>query len=304
MVQLFEILKIVVPGIILALFALHYQLRKKTEIRIETELVKQRIQAYESIYHAFCKLVNTQSPPLKSQLQIDQIIDIYNFTDLGVDYTTVFHSEAEFDTFYKELQDAITNNSVLLDYDTEQQTNKSMSILSEIKMCLDAFSDAERMHRVDEPKPKNAQRKIDYAYQLAGTLLKNDLNRSFLTLEDSLSRQLSNIEVVPSHRYIKRSWQWIHDRLSYIALLGTKVRYRVISIPSDYIMWFLLGHARKLFAQQMQQFYLLLEYIHVSDCYTFQQYQNLPSAKIDSISRDFWMRMALQMHTMNLGMLR
>lgn len=304
MEQFFEILNIVVPSTILALFALHYNLRKKTEIRIETELAKQRIRAYESIHSAFCKLGATQTPPLKEQSQIEHIIAFYDFCDIGIDYATVFSSETDFDAFYKEVQEAIANNSILLDYDTEQQANSSLGILSEIKMCLDAFSDAERMHRINEPEPKNAQRKIDYAYQLAGILLKNDLNRSFLTMEDALSKQMSNIEVVPSHRYFKRLWRWVCERLAYVALLGSKVRYRIISVPCEHIMFFFLGRHRSLFAQQMLQFHSLLQYIDVSDRYTFHQYQNLSSTRTDSLSRDFWKRMSLQLHTMNLGMMR
>lgn len=59
MEQVFEILNLVVPSLILALFALNYQLRKKVEIRIETQLAKQRIQTYESVHSTFCQLMST-----------------------------------------------------------------------------------------------------------------------------------------------------------------------------------------------------------------------------------------------------
>lgn len=73
MEQVFEILNLVVPSLILALFALNYQLRKKVEIRIETQLAKQRIQAYELVHSTFCQLMSTQSPAIQLQSEIDEI---------------------------------------------------------------------------------------------------------------------------------------------------------------------------------------------------------------------------------------
>lgn len=51
MEQLFEILNFVVPNLILTFFVLHYQLQKKAEIRIETELDNSKITGNRLTFH-------------------------------------------------------------------------------------------------------------------------------------------------------------------------------------------------------------------------------------------------------------
>lgn len=304
MEQAFQIINLVIPGLILALYAARYQLRKKVEIRIETQLAKLRIQAYETIHASFVKLMHTQTPSLQLQSDIKHIMSHYGFCDLGIDYPAVMATEHSFDTFYHEVMETIADHSILLDYDTHCQAQNSLAILSQLKTFLDAFSDAERTHRVGESLSEDVQRKIDYAYLLAGIALKNDCNRAFLTLEDELSHQISHISIVPSRRYLKRMVKAVRDALCYVALLGSKLRHRTLSMLSERVMFRLLGRSRRLFTAQASQFVLLLEYVHVSDRYSFQQYLSLTPEERGDIAINFWPKMQMQMHTMNLGMMR
>lgn len=305
MMDLFlQLANLVVPGLILALYAVHYQLRKKVEIRIETQLAKQRLQAYETIYASFVQLMHTQSPSLQIESDIKHIMSYYGFCNLGIDYPTVMSNEHSFDAFYHEVMDTITNHSVMLDYDTHCRTKSSLAVLSQIKIYLDAFSDAERTHRVGELLPEGVQHKIDYAYLLAGVALKNECNRAFLTLEDEILRQISHIAVVPSKRYLKRICMVIRDTCCYVALLGSKLRFRPLAMLGEKVVNRLLGRSRRLFILQTTQFVQLLEYVHVSDRYRFNEYLSLTQQEREDIAKEFWGNMGMQMHTMNLGMMR
>lgn len=297
MEQLFEILNLVIPTIILALFALHYQLRKKTEIRIETELANQRIQAYEALYTSFVQIMRTETPTLKQQIEIDQLREHYGFQDFGSDYSIVLATEADFDDFFQQAQQAVTFNSVLLDYDTLHQAQSSMGILSQIKSILDAFCDATCMHLKGTQEPRNTKMKIDYAYLLASVMLKNLYNRTFLELEDTISHQMSNIEVVPGKRYFKRAHKWIVEQIMFVILLGSKLRFKPLAKQCERFNWIMMGRTNRNLCLQLQQFYLLLGYVYVSDRYSFQQYLHLPAKKADEIRLEFNMRMGMQMHT-------
>lgn len=213
-------------------------------------------------------------------------------------------NEHSFDAFYHEVMDTITNHSVMLDYDTHCRTKSSLAVLSQIKIYLDAFSDAERTHRVGELLPEGVQHKIDYAYLLAGVALKNECNRAFLTLEDEILRQISHIAVVPSKRYLKRICMAIRDTCCYVALLGSKLRFRPLAMLGEKVVNRLLGRSRRLFILQTTQFVQLLEYVHVSDRYRFNEYLSLTQQEREDIAKEFWGNMGMQMHTMNLGMMR
>ena len=298
MEQVFEILNLVVPSLILSLFALNYQLRKKVEIRIETQLAKQRIQAYESVHSTFCQLMSTQSPAIQLQSEIDEIKNYYGFRDVRFEYSVVLASETDFDNFFHQAQQVVTDNSILFDYDTLLQAKKSMGILSQIKSYLDAFCDASRMCFPEESVSNNVQKKIDKAYLLASIMLQNEFNRSFLELEDVISHQISNIEVVPSKCYFKRIRHWFSDNMMFLVFCGARLRFNILANFFSRLTWTMLGRSRRIFTFQMERFTYILEYIFVSDRYTFQQFLHLDQCKYEELHRDFWGRMSMQLHTM------
>ena len=49
----FSVLNVLVPGVVLALFAAYYKNRRKREIKIEGKLAVERIDGYEHILKAF-----------------------------------------------------------------------------------------------------------------------------------------------------------------------------------------------------------------------------------------------------------
>ena len=297
MEQFFQILNIVVPTLILALFAVHYQLRKKTEIRIETQLARQRIQSYEIIHSVFGKILQTESLPIRFQKEIDDIMEYYDIPNMGTDYSVVLATGEGFDYYYQNIKDAVANNLIFLDYSTVYQISKSLSILTEIKNCLDAFHDSERMSIDTEMlESVSIEQKTNYAYLIASIVLKNDYNRIFLDVEDEILKQMSDIEVIPSKKSFKRFCNRFRELLASFASTCAKLHNQKLAKFSERLMFKLLGKDQSLFSLRLQQLYYLLEYIHVSDKYSFEQYLKLSQQKHEEISRDFWSRMFMQVH--------
>ena len=295
---LFNVLNLVVPTLTLSIFALHYQLIKKIEIRIEAQLAKQRLKAYEDIYSTFVLLARTETPSLELQSEVDEIMTHFDFVNVGPNFSTIVATEKDFDEFFDHTQKVVSDNSILLDYNTMCEAQSSMAILSQLKSILDAFCDVTHMYCPEvESEPKNAQQRIDKAYRLAAILMQNEYNRSFLKLEDTISHQMSHVEVVPSKRYLKRFGHWTHNNVMYLFFCLGRLRFKPLVRFSQYFMRHLMGHSGKLFLKQQTEFTKLLEYIYVSDKYSFQQYSQLSDMEYEAIHRDFCMRMGMQMHT-------
>lgn len=295
---LFNVLNLVVPTLTLSLFALHYQLIKKVEIRIEVQLAKQRLKAYEDIYSTFVQLARTETPSLELQSEVDEIMTHFDFVNVSSNFSTVVATEKDFDKFFDHTQKAVSDNSILLDYNTMCEAQSSMAILSQLKSILDAFCDVTHMYYPEvESEPKNVQQRIDKAYRLAAILMQNEYNRCFLKLEDTISHQMSHIEVVPSKRYLKRFGHWIHSNVMYLFFCLGRLRAKPLVRFSQFIMRHMMGHSRQLFLKQQTEFTKLLEYIYVSDKYSFQQYLQLNDKEYETIHQDFWLRMRMQMHT-------
>ena len=62
--NIFTVLSLLIPGVILALFAAYFQTRKKSEILVETEIAKVRIRAYEEVMAVLSRVAQTVSPEL------------------------------------------------------------------------------------------------------------------------------------------------------------------------------------------------------------------------------------------------
>lgn len=298
MEQIIEILKLVLPSLVLTLFALHYQLRKKVEIRIEKGIAMQRIQAYEALHAAFGKILRTQTSKVKQQPEIESMIAYYGFDScIGIDYPEALATEQDFDAFFHTLQHAVNENSVFLDYHTKQQVQRSMNILSQIKSTLDAFCDAERTSLHGKPVARHAQQKIDYAYLLAGIMLKSYFNKSYLALEDTLTDQMSNIEVVPSRHYVRRIVDTSYACLLYVLHVGASLRNDGIANLFQKLLYGVIGSSEKIFGLQLMKFRMLLAYVDISDRYSFQDYLHLSEKKRSSLYQDYELRMNMQMHT-------
>ena len=59
--DIFSLLKVLVPGLVMVCFGVYYQLRKKTETAIKIEIAKFRIFAYTDIAYTYSKLANLDS---------------------------------------------------------------------------------------------------------------------------------------------------------------------------------------------------------------------------------------------------
>ena len=281
---IFTICKVLIPGIILALFTAYYQNRKKREIKVEGKIAKLRIEAYQKIAFTFSKIYETQSPSLKEEEAAKKILSGFDFPDMNMDYSSVFENEKEFDNFYYALMQVGQEYGIYLDYPTAQQLKNSIAVFTHCKLFLDAFCDTE--HR---------QTKKDMAYMLMGIALKNEINRTFLEMEEVLALQLQHL------RLTYRSYWW--QRLKYTVskpFLRIADTYLTDSSWRGYIsQWFLL----KIFQQRhkaiicyLSDFIQILGYVHVSDRYSPEEYFNKDENERMNLNKDFFVNYFAQLH--------
>lgn len=62
--DIFSLLEVLLPGLIMAFFGAYYQTRKKMEIALKVGITRLRIAAYEDIVETVSKLAEQVSPTL------------------------------------------------------------------------------------------------------------------------------------------------------------------------------------------------------------------------------------------------
>ena len=75
---IFSILNVLVPSVVLALFASHYQNRRKREIQIEGKLAINRIDGYEQILSCFYEGQNLHEISLKEEDKATAILRYFD----------------------------------------------------------------------------------------------------------------------------------------------------------------------------------------------------------------------------------
>ena len=81
---IFPILNVLVPGVILALFAAYYQNRRKREIQIEGKLAVDRIDAYEKLLNCLYQGQDLHEVTLKEENAAKSILGYFDVETLQV----------------------------------------------------------------------------------------------------------------------------------------------------------------------------------------------------------------------------
>lgn len=137
--DIFSLLKVLLPGLIMAFFGAYYQTRKKKEIALKVGITRLRIAAYEDIAATFSKLAEQVSPTLSDDAKIKEILSFYDYIDLNTDYSSIIGTEKRFDSFYHAICDKVDENDIYLDYKVHKQCTGSIAIFTHMKTILDAY---------------------------------------------------------------------------------------------------------------------------------------------------------------------
>lgn len=147
--DIFSLLKVLLPGLIMAFFCAYYQTRKKKEIALKVGITRLRIAAYEDIVATFSKLAEQVSPTLSDDAKIKEILSFYDYIDLNTDYSSIIGTEKKFDSFYHAICDKVDENDIYLDYKVHKQCTGSIAIFTHMKTILDAYCDTMRVLEED-----------------------------------------------------------------------------------------------------------------------------------------------------------
>lgn len=292
-VDIFSLLKVLVPGLVMVCFGAYYQLRKKTEIAVKVEIARFRITAYEDIVETFSKLANIVSPTLQDETKLKFILSNYGYMDFSTSYSLIIGTERGFDSFYDDISTKLKENEIYLDYKVNKQCLNAIGVFTELKQFLDAFSDTEKYLNKGKTV-KKTQEKIDFAYQLTAVFLQNEINKASLLASDVIAGQINGIRV--SYRKYR------------IRKLAYKLYEVVLRIAETYMeapSWRGWLSSKILYKSLKDRFSLITKipmlveifaYLHVSDKYPPSAYFSMDKEKRIKVSSDFMKCYYLQLH--------
>ena len=237
--DIFSLLKVLLPGLFMAFFGAYYQTRKKKEIALKVGITRLRIDAYEDIAATFSKLAEQVSPTLSNYAKIKEILSFYDYIDLNTDYSSIIGTEKRFDSFYHAICDKVDENDIYLDYKVHKQCTGSIAIFTHMKTILDAYCDTMRVLEEEGKNDRKLQDKIDFGYRLAAVLMKNEINKGFILVEDIIAGQINGVRVnyrkyrirKIAYKFFEPIMRWADSYMSdetWRGCLSRKILFRVL----------------------------------------------------------------------------
>ena len=110
---IFPILNVLVSGVVLALFAVYYQSRRKREIQIEGKLAIDRINGYEQILSCFYEGQDIHEVSLKEEYEAKAILGYFDVETYRYQCPNAFMDEDSFDDFDPESGELLLGDIVL-----------------------------------------------------------------------------------------------------------------------------------------------------------------------------------------------
>lgn len=292
--DIFSLLKVLLPGLFMAFFGAYYQTRKKKEIALKVGITRLRIAAYEDVVGTVSKLAEQVSPSLSDDAKIKKILSYYGYTDLNTDYSSIIGTEKGFDSFYDSICEKVDENDIYLDYKVHKQCTGSIAIFTHMKTILDAYCDTMRVLEEKGKNDRKNQDKIDFAYQLAAVLMKNEINKGFILVEDIIAGQINGVRVnYRKYRIRKIAYKFFEPIMrladSYMSdetwrgSLSRKILFRVLC-------------DRLSLVSKLAIFVETLAYINVSDQYSPSAYFTMDEDSRIKVSSKFMSSFYFQLH--------
>ena len=292
--DIFSLLKVLLPGIFMAFFGAFYRTRKKKEIALKVGITRLRIAAYEDIAATFSKLAEQVSPTLSDDTKIKEILSFYDYIDLNTDYSSIIGTEKKLDSFYHAICDKVDENDIYLDYKVHKQCTGSIAIFTHMKTILDAYCDTMRVLEEDGKNDRKLQDEIDFGYRLAAVLMKNEINKGFILVEDIIAGQINGVRVnyrkyrirKIAYKFFEPIMHWADSYMSdetWRGCLSRKILFRVLV-------------DRLSLVSKLAIFVETLAYIHVSDQYSPSAYFTMDEDSRIKVSSEFFSCFYFQLH--------
>ncbi len=276
----FSILNVLVPGVVMSLFAAYYQNRRKREIQIESKLAINRIDGYEQILSCFYEGQDIHEVSLREEEEAKAILGYFDVETFRYQCPDAFKSEECFDAYYKRLTILQKNYQIYLDDEASQQLNRSVSIYTRIKNWLDAFSDTE--HVVDLKVEKSVARKhIDWMYRLVGMMMFSHCTRAYTELDTVVCKQMNRFYLTYRKHRLRKWLRSIGEAIIHVFDVNRNKK-GIIGQICGVVMSLYIGKDGRDYVRIMKTVIEIMRYVHFSDRFTPQEYfecKNVPSHK-------------------------
>lgn len=270
---IFSILSVLVPGVVLALFAAHYQNRRKREIQVEGKLAIDRIDGYEQILLCFYEAQNIHEVSLMEEESAKEILGYFDVGTYRFQCPDAFRDEESFDVFYEKLMTLQRDYQIYLDDEASRQLDRSVGIFTQVKIWMDAFSDTE--HTVDFKLSESvARRHIDWMYRLLGMMMYSHCTRSYAELDQVVCKQMNRFYLTYREHRICKCIRRVRDRILAVLESNSK-RKGVIGTVCQWALLAVLNKEERDFMHIIEVAVEVMRYVHFSDKCTLQEYFEL-----------------------------
>ena len=267
---IFPILNVLVPGVVLALFAAYYQNRRKREIRIEGKLAISRIDGYEQILSCFYEGQVNHEVSLKEESEAKAILGYFDVETFHYQCPDAFKDEATFDTFYKRLTTLQKDYQMYLDDEASRQLDRSVGIYTSIKCWMDAYCDTE--HAADLKVKKSVAREhIDWMYRLMGMMMFSHCTRAYAELDKVVCKQMNRFYLTYRKHRIRKWLRSLGEAVIHVFDVNMN-RKGIIGRICNGVITLYLGKEERDFSRIMTTAIEVMRYVHFSDRYTPQEY--------------------------------
>ncbi len=276
----FSILNVLVPSVVLALFAAYYQNRRKREIQIEGKLAINRIDGYEQILSCFYDGQDIHEVSLREEEEAKAILGYFDVETFRYQCPDAFKDEASFETFYKRLMTLQKDYKIYLDDEASRQLDRSVGIYTRMKNWLDAFSDTE--HVVDLKVEKSVAREhIDWMYRLVGMMMFSHCTRAYAELDMVVCKQMNRFYLTYRKHRLRKWLRSIEEAIIHVFDVNRNKK-GVIGLICGVVMTLYIGKDGRDYVRIMKNAIEMMRYVHFSERFTPQEYfecKRVPSHK-------------------------
>ena len=266
----YSILNVLVPSVVLALFAAYYQNRRKREIQIEGKLAINRIDGYEQILSCFYEGQDIHEVSLREEEEAKAILGHFDVETFRYQCPDAFKDEASFETFYKRLITLQKDYQIYLDDEASRQLDRSVGIYTRMKNWLDAFSDTE--HVVDLKVEKSVAREhIDRMYRLVGMMMFSHCTRAYAELDRVVCKQMNRFYLTYRKHRLRKWLRSIGEAIIHVFDVNMNRKGLIGTICHGVIKLY-IGREGRNFGHIMETVVQVMRYVHFSDRYSPQEF--------------------------------
>ena len=267
---IFGILNVLVPGVILALFAAYYQNKRKREIKVEGQLAIDRVDGYEQMLSLYFEAQNLQDATLEEEKRANEILAYFDVDTFHFTYPMALKDESTFEKYYRQLRELHRDYQIYLDDKVSRQLDRSLAVYTLFKNWMDAFCDTEHTVQLGLPK-QQAKAHIDWMYKLLGMVMFSHCTRAYVELDNSICRQMKHFSLTYRRHRIRRTIGKVEDKILYF-LERWSGRRDVFGKCCHWLLFMSFDKNNKHLINVMKVVPEIMRYVHFSDRFSPQEY--------------------------------